>query len=72
MVTQRNVFMYNLQKQIMVMKMVSGAKWISSIDVHPGGDNILIGTLDRRIIWYDLDLGKIPYRTFRYHEAGVR
>ena len=54
------------------MRMISGAKWISSIDVHQGGDNILVGTLDKRVIWYDLDLGKIPYRTYRYHDEGVR
>ena len=55
-----------------MMKMISGAQYITSIDVHQGGDNILIGTLDKKVIWYDLDLGKIPYRTFRYHEKGVR
>ena len=71
-VTIKNVFMYNLQKQILMMKMITGAQAISCIDVHQGGDNLLIGTLDRKVIWYDLDLGKIPYRTFRYHDACLR
>jgi ribosome biogenesis protein ERB1 len=52
-VTQTNVWVFDLSKQSMVRKLVSGAKWYSSIDLHPGGDNIICGTYDRRLIWYD-------------------
>jgi ribosome biogenesis protein ERB1 len=35
--TQQSVRIYNLMKQEMIKKLQSGVKWISSIDIHPGG-----------------------------------
>ena len=34
--TQRHVRVYNLMKQELTKKLMTGAKWISSIAVHPG------------------------------------
>jgi ribosome biogenesis protein ERB1 len=56
----------------MVKKLVGGAQWNSSVMVHPKGDNILVGSYDRKVLWYDLDLGTTPYKTMRYHERAVR
>ena len=39
------------------------AKWLSPIDVHPGGDNLIIGSYDSRLSWFDLDLSTKPYKT---------
>ena len=66
------VFQYNLQKQTIVNKFKSGAKWISSIDIHPAGDNVILGTYDKRIHWHDMDLSTKPYKTLRYHRSAVR
>merc|ERR1712059_96882 len=44
--TQRHVRIYDLVKQELTRKLQTGAKWISSIAIHPGGDNLLIGTFD--------------------------
>ena len=52
--------------------LVSGCKWISSLDVHPSGDHLVVGTLDRRLLWFDLDLASTPFTTLRYHERGLR
>lgn len=52
-------------------KLVSGAQINSCMAIHPLGDNIIVGTHDRRVCWFDLDLDNKPYKTFRYHEAGV-
>jgi ribosome biogenesis protein ERB1 len=71
-VTQRHIYIYNLQQQALTKKLISGAKWISSIAVHPMGDNLIVGTYDRRVIWFDLDLGNTPFKTLRYHEKAVR
>lgn len=49
-----------------------GAKWISSMDIHPGGDNLIVGTYDKRLHWFDLDLSTKPYKTLRYHNAAIR
>ena len=56
----------------MIKKLKSGAKWISSIDIHPGGDHLIIGSYDKRLCWFDLDLSDRPYKTLRYHEKGIR
>ncbi|RLN97770.1 hypothetical protein BBJ28_00021019 [Nothophytophthora sp. Chile5] len=70
--TQRHVRVYNLVKQAMVKKLSSGVKWISSMAVHPNGDHLLVGSYDRRLCWFDLDLASTPYKTLKYHEKAVR
>jgi WD40 repeat protein len=49
-----------------------GCKWISSMTLHPSGDHLLLGTYDRRVIWFDLDLSSMPYKTLKYHGRAVR
>lgn len=70
--TQKYVRVYNLVKQSLEKKLQSGVKWISSMDVHPKGDNVIIGSYDRRVCWFDMDLSTRPYRTLRYHTQAVR
>ena len=70
--TQRHVRVYDLVKQELTKKLMSGAKWISSMAIHPGGDNILTGTYDKKVQWYDLDLSSMPYQVLRYHTNAVR
>ncbi|TYZ60537.1 hypothetical protein PybrP1_003070 [[Pythium] brassicae (nom. inval.)] len=70
--TQRHVRVYNLVKQAMVKKLSSGVKWISSMDVHPNGDHLIVGSYDRRLCWFDLDLSSTPFKTLKYHEKAVR
>lgn len=70
--TQKSVRIYDLQKQQCVKQLLSGARWISSITIHPGGDHVVIGTYDRRVIWFDLDLGVKAFKTLRYHNRAVR
>lgn len=52
-------------------KLISGAQINSCVGVHPKGDNIVVGTHDRRLIWFDLDLANTPYRTLRYHNNSI-
>jgi ribosome biogenesis protein ERB1 len=70
--SQQHVRIYHLVKQTMAKRLVSGCRWISSLDVHPTGDHLIVGSLDRRVIWFDLDLGATPYKTLKYHERAVR
>ncbi|XP_046752546.1 ribosome biogenesis protein BOP1 homolog [Diprion similis] len=70
--TQRNVRVYDLVKQEMVKKLLSNSMWISTMAIHPGGDNILVGTYDRKMLWFDLDLSTKPYQTLRLHGTAVR
>jgi len=70
--TQQNVRVYDLVKQDLVKKLITGAKWISSIAIHPGGDNLLVGTYDKKVQWFDLDLSTMAYQVLRYHTNAVR
>ncbi|XP_028410062.1 ribosome biogenesis protein bop1-like [Dendronephthya gigantea] len=70
--TQRYVRVYDLSKQELLKKLQSSAKWISSMAVHPKGDNLIIGSYDRRLCWFDIDLSSYPYKTLRHHKKAVR
>ncbi|EPY53888.1 WD repeat/BOP1NT protein [Schizosaccharomyces cryophilus OY26] len=70
--TQRYVRIYNLVKQELVKTLLAGVKWISSISVHPSGDHVIIGSYDKRLCWFDLDLSSKPYKTLRYHTRALR
>ena len=78
--SKTHVRIYNLQAQTIVKKLSTNVKWISSIAVHPqgscgsvswrlmaatAGDNIILGSYDRKLCWFDLDLGSTPYKTLR-------
>lgn len=70
--TQRGIRSYDLQRQQLLKILQPGARWISSFDVHPGGDNIIVGSYDKRLLWHDLDLSTRPYKTLRYHQKAIR
>jgi len=70
--TKMSVRIYDLQKQEQLKQLLSSAKWIGSLTVHPSGDHIVAGSYDRRIVWWDMDFGKKPYKTLQYHDRAVR
>ncbi len=71
-VTQQHVKVFHLIEQKMVKKLMSGCKWLSSIDIHPSGDHVIVGSYDRRVVWFDMDLSSTPYKTLKFHEKAVR
>eukprot|EP00730_Choanoeca_flexa_P014135 TRINITY_DN6067_c0_g1_i2.p1 TRINITY_DN6067_c0_g1~~TRINITY_DN6067_c0_g1_i2.p1 ORF type:complete len:798 (+),score=185.90 TRINITY_DN6067_c0_g1_i2:19-2412(+) len=70
--TKTHIRVYNLQAQSLVKKLITGVRWISSMDIHPAGDNLIVGSYDRRLCWFDLDLSIKPYKTLRYHTFALR
>jgi len=70
--TQRHVRVYHLLKQELAQKLNPSVKWISSLAVHPGGDNVILGSYDRRVCWFDTDLSTSPYKTMVPHNLAVR
>lgn len=70
--TMHHVRIYNLALQQMVKTLKPGVSWISSIDVHPSGDHVLVTSYDKRLCWFDLDLSIRPYKTVRNHDKAVR
>ena len=72
MASQQHIRVYHLVKQNMVKRLATGCRWISSLDIHSSGDHLIVGTLDRRMVWFDLDLSATPYKTLKYHERAIR
>ncbi|KAI0723343.1 ribosome biogenesis protein ERB1 [Earliella scabrosa] len=70
--TQRYVRMYNLAEQTLLKTLTPGTRWISSMDVHPSGDHLIVGGYDRKLCWFDLELSDKPYKILRYHTRALR
>ncbi|KPP79595.1 ribosome biogenesis protein bop1-like [Scleropages formosus] len=70
--SQRCVRVYNLIKQELMKKLMANCKWISSMAIHPGGDNVICGSYDSRLSWFDLDLSTKPYKVLRHHKKALR
>ncbi|KAI9738702.1 MAG: Ribosome biogenesis protein erb1 [Cirrosporium novae-zelandiae] len=70
--TQHSIRCYDLSRQELLKILQPGARFISSLDVHPGGDNLIVGSYDKRLLWHDLDLSVRPYKTLRFHKRAVR
>lgn len=70
--TQKNIRIYDLVKQELIKKLLTNSKWISDMAIHPKGDNLLVSTYDKKILWFDLDLSTKPYQTIRLHRNAVR
>lgn len=69
---QHSVRVFDLLAGTQVQKLDAGVKWISSMDIHPNGDHLLLGSHDARTVWFDTELSSKPYKTLKYHSAGVR
>lgn len=72
MATQRNIRCYDLQKLELVKIIQPGARWISSFDIHHGGDNVIVGSYDKKLLWIDLDLSTRPWKSMRFHSEALR
>jgi ribosome biogenesis protein ERB1 len=69
---QNHVRIYNLAKQALSKKLVGGSGTITCMSVHPSGDHVIVGSEDKRLAWYDLDLSDKPYKALRYHSSALR
>lgn len=70
--TQNYVKLYDLQQQVLLKKLIPEVRWISSIAIHPSGDNLIIGSYDKKICWFDLDLSVRPYKVLNLTSKAVR
>ena len=70
--TERQVRVYDLQRQALLKTFQPGVAAISCMDVHPSGDHFLVGSFDGRVCWFDGDLSLRPYRTLSFHRKAVR
>jgi ribosome biogenesis protein ERB1 len=69
--TKKFVQIYDLQKAEVVKKLESGLREISSISIHPGGDNVIVGSKDGKLCWFDTDLSTKPYKMLKNHSKDI-
>jgi len=70
--TKKAVRVYHLKRQTLIKKLTSSARHISTISIHPSGDHVVVGSLDRRLCWWDLDLSNTPFKSLQYHSKALR
>lgn len=69
--TKKNVRVYDLVKKKFIKKLEAGVREISSISIHPGGDNVIVGSKDGKLCWFDMDLSSKPYKVLRSHNKDI-
>uniref|UniRef100_A0A0D9WY85 Ribosome biogenesis protein BOP1 homolog n=1 Tax=Leersia perrieri TaxID=77586 RepID=A0A0D9WY85_9ORYZ len=69
--TKKFVQVYDLQKAQIVKKLEPGVRELSSISIHPGGDNVIVGSKDGKLCWFDTDLSTRPYKTLKNHSKDI-
>ncbi|KAI3810379.1 hypothetical protein L1987_19991 [Smallanthus sonchifolius] len=69
--TKKNVRVYDLLKKKSMKKLEAGVREISSISIHPGGDNVIVGSKDGKLCWFDMDLSSKPYKILNSHPKDI-
>ncbi|KAK3279018.1 Ribosome biogenesis protein 1 [Cymbomonas tetramitiformis] len=69
--TQQHVRVYNLAKQTLAKKLTASVSKISSMAIHPQGDNLIVGSNDNKLTWFDMDLSTRPYKTISSHAHSI-
>uniref|UniRef100_A0A1I7TCH4 Ribosome biogenesis protein BOP1 homolog n=1 Tax=Caenorhabditis tropicalis TaxID=1561998 RepID=A0A1I7TCH4_9PELO len=70
--TKIHVREYDLARCVLVKKLITGCKHISSMATDANGENLFLGGLDRRFCWMDLQMGNKPWKKLKHHTAAVR
>ncbi|VDM30954.1 unnamed protein product [Hydatigera taeniaeformis] len=59
------------QKELPRLKLDLSSDHIVSFAIHPTGEHIIAGTSDSRFIWFDVELGNIPFKKLRLNRGTV-
>ncbi|XP_015580760.1 ribosome biogenesis protein BOP1 homolog [Ricinus communis] len=69
--TKKNVRAFDLLKHKLIKKLETGLREVSSIAVHPAGDNIIVGSREGKLCWFDMDLSSKPYKVLKCHPKDI-
>lgn len=56
----------------MIRKFVSNLNTITHISIHKNGENLLAGTKDGNVAWFQLDMSDKPFKTMDYHGDKIK
>ncbi|RWR95943.1 ribosome biogenesis protein BOP1 isoform X1 [Cinnamomum micranthum f. kanehirae] len=69
--TKKTVRVYDLLKLSLIKKLETGLREVSSIAIHPAGDNLIVGSKEGKLCWFDMDLSSKPYRILKSHPKDI-
>ncbi|KAJ4951297.1 hypothetical protein NE237_028129 [Protea cynaroides] len=69
--TKKNVRVYDLLKHKLIKKLETGLREVSSIAIHLGGDNVIVGSREGKLCWFDMDLSSQSYKTLNCHQKDI-
>ncbi|KAL0230401.1 hypothetical protein PCE1_003961 [Barthelona sp. PCE] len=69
---RQHVYHFDLEQQRVIRKLKTGCTWISDINVHPSGAQLLVSTFDKQVQWFEIDIQVLPYKSLRQHKKPVR
>ncbi|XP_010681022.2 ribosome biogenesis protein BOP1 homolog isoform X2 [Beta vulgaris subsp. vulgaris] len=69
--TKKHVRVYDLLKEKLIKKLDTKFREVSSIAVHPGGDNLIVGSREGKWCWFDMDLSSTPYKVVKNHTKDI-
>ncbi|KAK2665661.1 hypothetical protein Ddye_004235 [Dipteronia dyeriana] len=69
--TKKTIRVYDLLKQKLIKKLETGLREVSSIAIHPAGDNVIVGSREGKLCWFDMDLSSKPYRILKCHPKDI-
>ncbi|KAJ7954287.1 Ribosome biogenesis protein BOP1-like [Quillaja saponaria] len=70
--TKKNIRVYDLLgERKLIKKLETGFREVSSIAIHPAGDNLIVGSKEGKMCWFDTDLSSTPYRVLRCHPKDI-
>ncbi|XP_020580483.1 ribosome biogenesis protein BOP1 homolog [Phalaenopsis equestris] len=69
--TKNHIRIYDLLKSKLINKLETGLQEVSSMAVHPGGDNLIVGSKEGKMCWFDMDLSSRPYKILKTHPKDI-
>jgi ribosome biogenesis protein ERB1 len=69
--TVTHVFIFDLQKQAVKKKLITGCRLLSDLAIHNTGDHVLVASQDKRLLWFDLDSNEYPYKKMKVHNNVI-
>lgn len=70
--TGLHVQIYDLQRQVLLRKLSTGTRRLSCMAIHSGGENIIVGSEDGKLSWFDLELSITPYKILGSHAGAIK
>jgi ribosome biogenesis protein ERB1 len=70
--TRTAIRLINLLTQKVEKILAPGAKSLATFDVHPLGENVLVGAHDAKTAWIDMELSTRPFKKLMHHHGAVR